>query len=490
MQYLAYCRKSSESEERQALSIDAQKFEVAKRAEQDSVQITETYCESMSAKAPGRPVFKQMMDYIEKNGPCILYVWKLDRLTRNAKDGGEISYFMDKGLITEIRTNDKTIHNTSDDKFFLTLDFGMAKKFVDDLSVNVKRGNQEKLRQGGWPGTAPLGYLNDKADHTIVLDPLRAHYVEQMFKLYSTGTYGLKDIERILYEQGLRSKKGYRVHHSLIHRILSNPFYMGILRRHGKYYKGKHQPIIGKELFDKVDRAINHRQHTHNQKHMFVHRGFLRCDDCACQLTATTKKGYIYYYCTNGKKNCTQHKKYLREEKLDELISTTLEQLHIDEELIHIAHDASKAINGISEKQQQLSSDQASQQLQNIAQRREKLLDSYLSELIPEDVYKAKMQALSNEQVLLEQQKQSLLSSNDSNRDITLERVKEVLLIGNRAKKEFLQSKKEDRRYLLELLLWNATISDGNVASVSFKKPFDVVAKAPKNGDFAEMQAL
>lgn len=99
------------------------------------------------------------------------------------------------------------------------------------------------------------------------------------------------------------------------------------------------------------------------------------------------------------------------------------------------------------------------------------------------------MQALSNEQVLLEQQKQNLLSSNDSNRDITLERVRDVLLVGNRAKKEFLKSKKEDRRYLLELLLWNATISDGIITSVSFKKPFDVVAKAPKNGDFAEMQA-
>jgi hypothetical protein len=82
-------------------------------------------------------------------------------------DGGLIIELMDKGLVKEIRTPEKSFHNTSDDKFMMTLDFGIAKKYVDDLSVNVKRGNRAKLERGGWPNYAPLGYTNDRLTKTM-----------------------------------------------------------------------------------------------------------------------------------------------------------------------------------------------------------------------------------------------------------------------------------------------------------------------------------
>lgn len=487
MKYIAYCRKSSESEERQLLSIDAQINEIQSKAARDGIVIDKIFRESMSAKAPGRPVFQEMMAYIQENKPCTLYVWKLDRLARNPVDGGTINWLLQQSVITEIKAYDRSYY-PADNVLLMSFEFGMANQFVRDLSVNVKRGNLEKLRQGGWPGVAPIGYLNDKADHTVYPDPATAPYVEKMFKLYATGKYGVKQIEQILYDEGFRSKSGYRVRHSVIHRVLKDPFSSGIMVRHGKYYPGNYLPIITKELFDQVQQAFENRQHTHKEIHEFVHRGFMRCENCGCQLTATLKKGHVYYYCTNGKKKCEQHKKYLREEKVNEIVAEILEHLQVDAELIEMAYLAKKEKTGQVVEYTEASVDNFNKQLEIVRQKQAKLLDSYLTELIPEDVYKDKIQALNNERIALEQQQKKVRENQPADPLVTLERVKNIFLTANQAKTKFLEEKNDGKRGLLEILLWNLSLSDEKVANVSFKMPYEVIAKTTQKGDFATVQ--
>ncbi len=488
MKYIAYCRKSSESEDRQMLSIDAQVNEIKAKAAHEGIILDKIFRESMSAKAPGRPVFQEMIEYIKQNTPCVLYVWKLDRLARNPIDGGYINWMLQQAVIQEIKTYEKN-YFPNDNVLLMSFEFGMANQFIRDLSANVKRGNLEKLRQGGWPGAAPFGYLNDKADHTVYPDPERAHYVEKMFKLYATGSHSVKEIEQILYDQGLRSRNGYQVRHNIIHRNLSNPFYYGIMLKHGKYYPGRHQPLISKELFDEVQMALHGRHHSKPEKHLFPHRGLMRCSDCGCLYTATLKKGYTYYYCTNGKKNCEQHKKYLREEKVDLLIAGALTKLQVDPELIELAYLAKKEKTGQSQEYLQRSVDHIQSQLDFLRQKQSKLLDSHLSDLIPEDVYTEKIQALNNERIALEQQKNKLLNSTPDNPSSTLERIKELFLTANKAKNDFLKARDDKKRGLLEILLWNLTVGNEKIADVSFKTPFDLIAKTTQKGDFVMLQA-
>lgn len=92
--YFLYCRKSSEAEDRQILSIDSQITELKRYAAQKGLRTAAVLTEAKSAKAPGRPVFNSMMERLYRGEADGILCWKLDRLGRNAVDGGAIIWAM------------------------------------------------------------------------------------------------------------------------------------------------------------------------------------------------------------------------------------------------------------------------------------------------------------------------------------------------------------------------------------------------------------
>ena len=478
MNYLIYCRKSSEAEDRQLLSIDSQERELLLLAERDNLKILKTFKESMSAKAPGRPVFEEMLSFIEKKEDCVLLVWKLDRLARNALDGGKISWFMDRGLIHEIRTPEKIFKNISDDKFMMSLDFGVAKKYIDDLSQNVKRGNRAKLEQGGWPNHAPKGYSNNKMDKSIVLDS-SAHYVKRAFELYASGECSLKEVTEILYQEGFRTRSGQRMKKNNIYRIIKNPFYYGMMLINGKYYEGKHEPIISKTLYDQANNLLTRKMHGKKRKLFFHLRGFLTCANCGCMLTASRKKGHDYYYCTNGKGKCEEHKKYLRSEKIDSYIAEIFSKLQFDEELIELAYRASKEkqiSEGVfSKKNARI----VEKRLAEIVLAQERICDSFAIGNTPERLYNSKMTMFTNEEKALRKQLKDIKKITGKGVD-TLELVKKVFLEANKAQSDYLSGDSEQKRIIANNLLWNLSFKDQKVFDLKLKEPYERMTKLPK----------
>jgi site-specific DNA recombinase len=484
MKYVIYCRKSTDTEDRQVLSLESQENELVRLAESKGLEVVSILKESMSAKAEGRPVFNEVLSMIANGKADGIICWKLDRLARNFIDGGKIIDLLQKSIIKEICTYEGS-HLPSDNVLMLAMHFGMANQYIRDLSTNVKRGNRAKLERGEWPGHAPFGYINDKITKTVKIDKKTSPYVVRTYNLYIAGK-SYKEISDILFTEGLRTSSGKKVFKSQIQRMLTNPFYSGMMVRGGKYYEGKHKAIVSKRLFDEAQNVSVVRSRPKLKNLVFPLRGFLTCHSCGCNLTASLKKGHHYYYCTNGKGICSEHKSYLRENYLYEKVANLLDGLHFSKQKIELMYQAAKELQEQKTEYADELIPTLEATLDGLKTKESRLLDAFLGEQITKELYEEKTLALHNERISLSKQIKDLKSKQPIS---TLEPVKNIFLQANKARKEFLEADDTKKREIVENLLWNLSLESKNIVTVKYKSPFEVIAKAPKNGSISTLLA-
>ena len=172
IKFFLYARKSTDVEDKQVLSIDAQVNELREFAERERVAIVEELIEKQSAKIPGRPIFNAMLERIEAGEAAGILAWHPDRLSRNGVDGGRITDALDTGKLLSLKFPNFWFENTPQGKFMLSMAFSQSKYYVDALSENTKRGLREKVRRGEYPGRAPFGYLMPLiAPKRVFVDP-------------------------------------------------------------------------------------------------------------------------------------------------------------------------------------------------------------------------------------------------------------------------------------------------------------------------------
>lgn len=320
LKYCLYARKSTESDERQAMSIGSQIKEMTALAEREGLSIVKVKQESFSAKQSGfRPVFNEVLHGIRNGEFNAILTWAPDRLARNAGDLGSLVDLMDMDRLQHIRTFGQTFSNTPNEKFLLMILGSQAKLENDNRSINVKRGIRAKCEMGWRPGPAPIGYINRSyaGVKEMVLDEERAPIIKEMFERSGLLGQSGRTIKDWLDSSGFTTKAGRQLSLSQIYRILTNPFYYGYFKypENGPLYKGLHTPIITEELYENVRSRIDeivpdNKAAWGSKKFPFKHLFY--CGSCGSRLTVEehfkqlkdgTKRRHVYYRCTKSTKD-------------------------------------------------------------------------------------------------------------------------------------------------------------------------------------------
>ena len=313
---LIYCRVSSEEQAQKGFSLDAQEKYSGEFAKNNGYTVVGVFRdEGKSATTLNRPALKDILSECQRNKSIdALIIQETDRLARNTKDHLTIKALLQKSNVKIISVAQPMLDDSPEGNMIDTI-LASINQFQSDInSRKTKKGLQEKFDQGGWPGWAPLGYINvdvetgdGRTRKIIKKDPERWNLIKEVFKLYLTSNYSVDEINDILYEQGLRSKTGKKVPHSIMFYTLENPFYAGIMRWCGQEKAGKHAPMISMSEHRKILEIMDsHNMHAcRRRKHSFLLRGFVFCNICKQRYTAEKhlKKKKEYYHCSTNRKH-------------------------------------------------------------------------------------------------------------------------------------------------------------------------------------------
>ena len=325
-QAIAYCRVSSKEQEETGYSLPAQEKLLKEYAQRKNLKILKVFSVAESASgSKQRKVFSEMITYLNKNKIHNLLCEKVDRLSRNLKEAVIANDWVEEDLERQIHfvKQNLVVHKNakSDEKFRWDIEIILAKKYISNLSEEVKKGQKEKLAQGWLPTKPPLGYktTGDKGHKIHIIDQEKSPFIKKMFELYSTGNYSTPALVEVMYKEGLRNHSGKKVGKSRLYDLLSDPFYYGQMKWNEKIFPAKHEPIITKDLFSLVQEKMNRKfKIPQYQKHLPVFKAKIDCAECGGTITWETQKNHWYGHC-NHYKTCSQ-KTWLRQEKVEEIL--------------------------------------------------------------------------------------------------------------------------------------------------------------------------
>lgn len=364
--YTAYLRKSSESREKQALSIESQKREV--QTAFPDLNITEWIEESKSAFKPyNRPKFAEMMRKVHEGKIHGIVAWLPDRMSRNEIDAGNITYAVRSDILKDLKFVKYPFFNSPEGIKQLQDSLTDSQYYSAKLGVDVKRGLNDKLIMGRMPCQAPIGYLNTKlatrGENKIIEDPERFNIVRKMWDLLLTGNYSVPQIRDIATNElgllTLKKKKigGGSIGYSSTYDMFANIFYTGCFMYKGKIYNGEHKPMITMAEFDLAQTILKEDGKPRAKTYEFAYGGgTLRCGECGYSCVGIEKikflktkketKTYTLYLCGSKKEKVTCNQKHnINETELEKQIKAELAKYCIEEEFLEWCLDVMKENN-------------------------------------------------------------------------------------------------------------------------------------------------
>ena len=480
---VAYYRVSSKRQRDEGVSIDAQQKLIRDYCKNKGYDIVEEFAVDESAKSVGRNTFKRMIKVLNTQKDIEgIACEKVDRLLRgDSRDKLAIEDLVNfQGKTIHLVKESSVLHkdSKSGEKFMFDIKCAMARWYINNLSEEVKKSYDVLIEDGFYPHVPPLGYNSKLEEHIAQIDNEMAPFIKRTFELCASGNYSEKAISQLLYREGFRSRKGNKVGKSSIGKILHTHFYYGYFEWKSKLYRGNHEPIISKDLFDRVQEVLSPKS-KRGYKHDFAYVGLMRCGECGNGITAEIQKGHVYYHCTKpkGSTHCSQ--KFVREEVIEEQLSKVIDAVVLDiKEIKAIKEIMAESLEDETEYHLQ-SLEALNTQYNDLQSQISKLLDLYIKEKIKEEAYNNKSIQFEQEVELIN----SEIAKHKGAGKAFHGEIESFLTFCNEASNLFKSSRPALKRELLRFVVSNLVLKDKKV-EFSLKVPFSIVASHSKNGNW------
>ena len=483
-QAVLYARVSSEEQEREGYSIDAQVAYLRDYATRKGLTIVREFIAAESAKDQGRAKFEEMVDFLRRTPSCkTLLVEKTDRLARNMSDLATIGKMVrTEGLLVHLVKENAVLsaESRSTEKLMFSIKASFAEYFIDNLSEETRKGMAQKAADGLFPGHAPFGYRNvkDAAGKRIIeMVPEMVAPIVNLFEKYATGRHSLKQLAGMAREDGLTFRlSGKAVPKATVHKMLRNPVYYGGFEFNGKLYQGTHAPMVTRDLWDRVQEQLSARPGKHREtKRTFAYGGgLMTCGICGCTITAEIKKGrYVYYRCTGYKGSHVV--KAVREEVLTDQYAAALAGLHFDAEVLEWLKTALRDSHDVEAREHAESVARLQAEHKRLEDRQHAMYEDKLDGRITAEFFDQRAAEWRAEQARIRSMIEQHKSANDQYLDLGVR----LLELARRAPELFASSKPSDKRELLGFVVCNCTLTDGKLA-FEYREPFGMLAVSVK----------
>lgn len=469
-----YGRVSSKEQEEEGFSLPAQMRLLRDYADRKGFKVLEEFVEAETAKTAGRKAFDQMLRFLRERPGTAILVEKTDRLYRNFADfvkvdelGPELHFVKEGQVISpDSHSSEKLMHS---------IKVCLAKNYVDNLSEEIRKGMREKALQGIYPSHAPLGYRNEMVQgrKVIVPDAERAPLIRQLFEEFAVGRASVRNLAKRAAEVGLRTRRGRSLCKSQVHRLLKDEVYAGKIAWGSIYVDGIHEPLIGKDLFFRVQAILEGRTSRRGYGSVpIAYRGLVVCSKCGCLYVGEIKKRkYTYYHCAGRQSGCDAP--YVREERLTEFFASELEGIAIPYEIAqeietYLREMADVEVESIKARRKQLD--------REVATAKERLASIYEDKLSGEvsvETYRTLRTRYEAQLAEAEAAIRHLVSPNPLSSPDTAEILELLASAGDR----FKQAQPDQRREIIQILYSNSKF-DGDKLVVEPHDEYDLMLKA------------
>jgi len=480
----------STKEQEDGHSLNAQKQRLVEYCQRRGFTVIKTFELIESSTRGERKEFQAMLEFAQRQKETIAIVADaVDRIQRSFKESVQLDELVRKEQI-ELHFNREgmVIGKKASASDVMRWDFSVmgAKSYVLQLSENVKRSIEYKLKNGEWNTQAPLGYLNtiDYAINkkTLMVDPERQYLVQKVFEEYATGLYSINEMSRRAEKWGLRNKNKAKKPLSTkqIHSMLQNPFYYGEMLFNGLCYPHKYPPLITRELFEHC-KAVRLSKNTKanavvETKQDFIFRSLITCAVSGRKVTSDIKKGKFVYLICRDPEN-PEKKLFIPESKILEQVESVFQKLKIPESLLKALCDHLNASHDAEKKFHHDASVRLQKEAASIQESQNRLLDLFINGSITKDIYDTKASLLKQEYI----EKTMALHDHKAGDDTYKITVSSMVSLVSEAYETFKSSKNHQKRKPIGFLFSNLKLNGANL-EYTLRSPFDLMVN-PSNYD-------